>query len=211
MSLAPGENRRTVCPWQCTDFAGDRTNIGRATSIRPRPLLQNHVPHFRIFQLVEHQLDVPFPIRIIHALEFLDSVVLDLIQPLLPSRFVRDHDGFADPLRHQRLHLSGERIVDLLLRHLPLGLAGNGLQFANLRHNLLDLSMGEFDRLKHDGFGQFVRPCFDHHDRIRRSRHNEVKLALRYRFKIRIHNELAIQSTDPHACNRIVKWNIRDG
>ena len=54
LGLAPGENRRAVCPWQRTDLAGDRTNIGRTTSIRPRPFLQDHVTNFRIFQLMEH-------------------------------------------------------------------------------------------------------------------------------------------------------------
>ena len=83
--------------------------------------------YFCIFQLVEHQLDVPLPIWIVRTLQLLNCAVLDLIQPLLSGRFVRNHDGLADPLRHQCLYLSSERGVDLLLHDLPLRLAGSDL------------------------------------------------------------------------------------
>ena len=68
-----------MSPWQRADFAGDRTNIRRTPSIRPRPFLQNHVADFRIFQFVEYQFHMPLLIEIVRILKGLNGAFLDLI------------------------------------------------------------------------------------------------------------------------------------
>ena len=71
--------------------------------------------------------------------------------------------------------------------------------------------MGEFDRRQHRRFGQLIRPCFDHHDRIGRPRHDELQFASLHRFQVRIDDELAIDPTDPDACDGTEERNVGYG
>jgi hypothetical protein len=43
------------------------------------------------------------------------------------------------------------------------------------RHDLFDLAVRGFERLEHLVFGQLTGPALDHHDRVGRSRHDQVQ------------------------------------
>ena len=100
LRLAPREYRGSMRPRQHAHFTGNRANVRRATAIGAHPLLQNHVPNFRIFQTVEDDFYMPVPIRASSLLELLDRLRQDLIQPLLPRALIGNEDGFADRPGH---------------------------------------------------------------------------------------------------------------
>ena len=131
-----------------------------------------------------------------------------LIQTFLPRALIGDEDRFTDRPGHQFTHLRRQRRINGLLRHHSLWFAGQPAQLLDLRHDFLDFAVRQFDCFQHGGFGQLVRPGFDHHHRIRRSGHHEMEFAGLQHLQVRIHHELPVDTSDLDACNRAVEREL---
>ena len=57
LCFAPREERRTMCPRQHADFAGNRTNVRQYAAVEALLLSQDHFPHLDFFEIVQNLSD----------------------------------------------------------------------------------------------------------------------------------------------------------
>ena len=71
--------------------------------------------------------------------------------------------------------------------------------------------MAEQDRLGHDGFGKDLRAGLDHHDRLARSRDDQVEVGLGELRHRGVDHELAADPADANGADRAEERDLADG
>ena len=116
-----------------------------------------------------------------------------------------------EPCANLVLQIIKVLLIELRRRHRPLRFTHLVAQIIDRCANLLDLVVPKLDGIHHRLFGNFLRPRLDHHDRVGRTHHHDVHLAVAHLRVGRVGKKLPIHITHPHRANRTEKRNIRDG
>ena len=178
LRLAASKQRRTVYARQQADLAGDLANLVERAAIRTPPRVQNFVAENILAQLLKRPLgqrpllfiflgngihDLGF--QLIHQLIAFLLRMLFGVQRILQLRAVLLLDFVVQRLvkRKWRDH----NLLRLQLR----------VQFANRRHDLLDLRVAKFQRIHDRFFRNLQRARLHHHDALFGARDHDVEQA----------------------------------
>ena len=127
---------------------------------------------------------------------------LDRLRGVLAGELVLHGRRLVQRLPVGRLDLAEEPLVHDGRRDLELGLGDLAGQLALRRAQLLDLAVGDVERVEHLGLGDLVRPGLDHQDRLVRAGHDQVEVGRELLLLGRVDHEVAVHLADAHRADR---------
>ena len=103
-----------------------------------------------------------------------------------------------------------QRLVDLGRLDLELLLAGLLAQLLDRGDELLDLGVGDVERVEDLGLGDALGAALDHQDRLVGAGDDQVHLELLERLLLGVDDEVAVELADPHRADVVGERDWRD-
>ena len=162
-----------------THLAGDRPDLVGGAAVGAPLLDGDATPDDVLFELGEGALDLGRAVaqrELVEALgEAFDDLLAQLDGGLLAGLLLFDRGDPVDLGAEAPHDLVVEAPVDLVDRHLPLGLAGELGQTQLGVDQLLDLAVRDAQAFEHLLFGGLVGARFDHDDGVATAGHHEIE------------------------------------
>ena len=206
LGFTPGEERRPVGAGQQADLAGNGTHVLEAAPVDALAL-HHKVPELELFEVPEGPLELLLaPGKLLPARGHdLGAYLVDAGVPLL---LVGDAHRFLELLLGQLPNTGRQRLVLYLRGRHPLGLAKLVLELLLQVDQRLDRLVSLEQRVQHIRLGHHGRAAFHHHDAVPGPREVDVDITPGYFGLERIHHPLAVDPTDPNACQRTAEGDI---
>src|SRR5205807_1546969 len=148
--------------------------------------------------------------RVLSRGELADGLELELVEAGLALRLIRVAELGAQALAEER----GDRTQSCRVRNdrdeFHLWLARGALEVHLRVAEPLDALLRERASVNEEILGDLVRAGFHHHDRVARTRDDEVERALLHLLDRRIEGELSVHRADANASDRSLERSVRD-
>ncbi len=215
LRLTAGEQRRAVHAGRDVDLGLDRTDLVLSATVGT--LLVDGDP------LADHVLLEDAEVAADLALaggvgllvtgvgsESLDDLVLDRADRVLAGELVLDLRGLVELAAELVGDLGEQRLVGGRSLDVELLLAGLGGQLLHRPDELLDLAVGDVERVQDLGLGDAVGATLDHQDRLLGAGDDQIHLELLVAVLRRVDDEVAVELADPDGADQLLHRDRRD-
>src|SRR5574337_1550489 len=209
LGLTPGEESRSVSPWQDANLGGDRSNILERPPVRPLPLFQDHSAQLFVLDLLKQPPDGDLPIVRLGA-----ELAHDFVKERLPTAalllLLGDPGQGPKPLAGEKAHT----LAQLRIRRWSLeGRLFNPKLFRQIQYHVnheLDPLMPKLDRLHHQCFRDLIGSSLKHDHIASGPRNNDIDVRPFHLGIGWIEDQLAVHPADPGSPNRPEERDRRD-
>jgi len=201
LRLAAGEEGRTVHARGDVDLALDRPDLVLGATVGALLFHRDRFADRVLLDRVDGGLDLGDALSVdlavlVRGRVMADDLVLDLVDRLVALELALGRDRVDQGLAVRGADLVDQRAVDLRLLVLDLLFAGLLLQLLHRRAELLDLAMGDIERVEDLGLGDAVGAGLDHQDRLVGTGDDEVQFELLLAVLGRVDDEVTLELAD---------------
>src|SRR5215210_4461452 len=215
LRLAAREQRGAMRARQQAGLDGDLADLVGPAAVGAALLDRDALADDRLLEPVEGELRLRAALGVLGRLGVAgvlrEDLVLDRLGGVLAGELVLDRGRLVELLAVRALDLLQQALVDLRDLDLELGrLAGLLAELAHRAAELLDLRVGDVQRVEDLGLGDLVRPRLDHQDGLLGARDHEVEVGREQRLLVRVDDEVALDLADPHGADRHRERDVGD-
>src|SRR3954470_23140120 len=203
LRLAAREERRAVGARGDADLDRDRTDLLRGAPVGTLLVDGDPLADRLLLELVERELRGLALLGIVLTAERLEHLLLDALRGVLALELVLDLGGLVEGVAEALLDLAEHGLVDLRDLDDRLLLADLLAQLVLRLAQLLDLAVGDVERVEDLLLGDLLGARLDHQDRLLGARDHEVELRVEQRLLRRVDDEVALLVlAHAHGANR---------
>ncbi len=215
LRLAAREKRRAVGPGRDADLDRDVANLVLATAVGTLLVHRDPLTDDRLLQLVEDELRRLTLCRVVLGLGIagvaLEHRGLDRFSRVLAGELVLDLRCVVERLAVRGANLFEQARIGLGHDHFELRLAALLGQLTLERAELLDLAVGDVERVEDLRLGDLARAGLDHQDRVLGAGDDQIEVARPEQVLLaRVDDEVAVDLADPHRADRSRQRDVGD-
>ena len=210
LRFAPGEQRRAVRAWQNADFAGNRADLFKITTVEALAAFEDQFANGFLLDVVEGVVDDERGdlLGAVFGDKLFTNFVLDGVAGGFAVELARQQQRGDETVTGEGFRIRENFVGDDLERDFALLLADFRDEFLLRGDDRLNGFLGELQRGAEVGFGNFLGRAFIHDDVFFVADIDEVEIALGLLGVSRVRNELAADATDARRAQRAGPRNV---